>query len=182
MEVVKRWYFFLPIRVWYAFPRHHWVGGGSANLGLLRPPQAPFSALRRRCWTADRRRQRGLPTHLLCPLYGLAPETLDHISLHCSYAQELWAHVVARLGLPNIVPVLNVGINDWWLLASTRVAKPQRKQLNSLVMLVLHVLWLERNDRVFQGNSLQVAATASKVLDEWGSWLSYRGVSLGEID
>jgi hypothetical protein len=112
----------------------------------------------------------------------LEPETLDHLSLHCSYAQEHWARVVARLGLPNIVPALNVGINDWWLLASTRVAKPQRKHLNSLVMLVLRALWLERNDRVFQGNSLQVAATASKVLDEWGSWLACRGGSLGEID
>jgi hypothetical protein len=112
----------------------------------------------------------------------LGPETLDHLSLHCSYAQELWARVVAHLGLPNIVPALNVGINDWWLLASARVAKPQRKHLNSLVMLVLRALWMERNDRVFQGNSMQVAATASKVLDEWGSWLACGGGSLREID
>jgi hypothetical protein len=90
--------------------------------------------------------------------------------------------LLARLGIPNIVPARNVGINNWWLLASNRVAKPQSKQLNSLVMLALCALWLERNDRVFQGNSLQVSATISKVLDEWGSWMSCRGGSLGGID
>jgi hypothetical protein len=76
----------------------------------------------------------------------LVPETLDHLSLHCSYAQQLWAGLVARLGMPNIVPARNGGINDWWLLASTHVAKPQSKQLNSLVMLALCALWLEHND------------------------------------
>jgi hypothetical protein len=48
--------------------------------------------------------------------------------------------------MPNIVPARNGGINDWWLLASTCVAKPQSKQLNSLVMLALCALWLEHND------------------------------------
>jgi hypothetical protein len=43
-------------------------------------------ALRRRCWTADRRLCRGLPTHTLCPLCNVADETLDHISLHCGFA------------------------------------------------------------------------------------------------
>ncbi|KAM0861655.1 hypothetical protein ACQ4PT_045717 [Festuca glaucescens] len=48
-------------------------------------------ALRRRCWTADRRLRRGLPSHSICPLCATADETLDHLSLHCVYAQELWS-------------------------------------------------------------------------------------------
>jgi hypothetical protein len=139
-------------------------------------------ALRRRCWTADRRIRRGLPSHVLCPLCGLTPETLDHLSLHCPYAQEIWTSLVARIGLLTVVPALNSGINDWWLLAAARVPRTQRKQLNSLVILALCALWLERNDRVFQGNSLQASATLNKILDEWGSWMACRGGTLGDID
>jgi hypothetical protein len=78
-------------------------------------------ALRRRCWTADRRIRRGLPSHLLCPLCGLTLETLDHLSLHCPYAQEIWASLVTRICLPTVVPTHNSGINDCWLLAAARV-------------------------------------------------------------
>jgi hypothetical protein len=42
-------------------------------------------ALRRRYWTADRRLRRGLASHTLCPLCAAANETLDHLSLHCSF-------------------------------------------------------------------------------------------------
>ncbi|KAM0827167.1 hypothetical protein ACQ4PT_068367 [Festuca glaucescens] len=44
-------------------------------------------ALRRQCWTADRRLRRGLPTHTLCPLCNVADETLDHLSLHCLFSR-----------------------------------------------------------------------------------------------
>jgi hypothetical protein len=42
------WNLFAPLK----FKRHAWL------------------ALRRRCWTADRRRRRGLRTHIMCPLCG----------------------------------------------------------------------------------------------------------------
>ncbi|KAM0925385.1 hypothetical protein ACQ4PT_004192 [Festuca glaucescens] len=70
-------------------------------------------ALRRRCWTADRRLRRGLPSHTLCPLCGTANETLDDISLHYGYARGVWSGLVNRLGLPDISPVGTVGINEW---------------------------------------------------------------------
>ncbi|KAM0826096.1 hypothetical protein ACQ4PT_069108 [Festuca glaucescens] len=46
-------------------------------------------ALRRRCWTADRRLRRGLPSHTLCPLCNAVDETLDHLSLHCTFARGI---------------------------------------------------------------------------------------------
>ncbi|XP_071674310.1 uncharacterized protein [Lolium perenne] len=107
---------------------------------------------------------------------------LDHLSLHCIYAQEFWADLVSRLGLRNITPSQNVGINDWWLLAPSRVAKPQSKQLNSLVMLALRALWLERNDRVFNGKRSPVLVMLDAVLDEWASWVVCRSGTLGEVD
>jgi hypothetical protein len=38
-------------------------------------------ALHRRCWTADRRRRRGLRTHIVCPLCGSQEETIDVYAL-----------------------------------------------------------------------------------------------------
>ncbi|KAM0834255.1 hypothetical protein ACQ4PT_063760 [Festuca glaucescens] len=79
-------------------------------------------ALRRRCWTANRRLRRGLPTHTLCPLCDSVDETIDHISLHCDYAKGIWHGLVQRLHLPDIVLVENLGIGDWWIQASSRFA------------------------------------------------------------
>jgi hypothetical protein len=61
-------------------------------------------ALRKRCWTADRRLHRGLATHIMSPLCGTARETLDHISLQCPFARGVWTGVVTSLGLPDIRP------------------------------------------------------------------------------
>jgi hypothetical protein len=70
-------------------------------------------ALRRRCWTADRRRRRGLQTHIMCPLCGSRAETLDHITLQCPFATAVWTGAATRLGLPNIVPSEHAEIREW---------------------------------------------------------------------
>ncbi|KAM0915717.1 hypothetical protein ACQ4PT_010654 [Festuca glaucescens] len=70
-------------------------------------------ALRRRCWTADRRSRRGLPTHTLCPLCDTVDETIDHLTLHCTYEHGIWRVLVDRVHLPDIVPTGNLGIGDW---------------------------------------------------------------------
>ncbi|KAM0860223.1 hypothetical protein ACQ4PT_046687 [Festuca glaucescens] len=75
-------------------------------------------ALRRRCWTTDRRLRRGLASHVLCPLCGGADETIDHITLHCSFARGIWSGLVARLRLPDVTPTGVLAISDWWLQAS----------------------------------------------------------------
>ncbi|KAM0829110.1 hypothetical protein ACQ4PT_067085 [Festuca glaucescens] len=58
-------------------------------------------ALRGRCWTADRRLRKGLPSHTLCPLCSAANETLDHLSLQCPFAIAIWTGVLqhARIGI-----------------------------------------------------------------------------------
>ena len=139
-------------------------------------------ALRRRCWTADRRLRRGLPSHVLCPLCDAADETLDHLSLDCHYARGLWAGLVARLGLPDIVPQGAIGINGWWSQATAKFATVDRRAANSLIMLALRSLWLERNARVFDDRRLPVVSLLQTVVDEWHSWLRARdrGRSPGE--
>jgi hypothetical protein len=119
------WHSFAPLK----FKMHAWL------------------ALRRRWWTADRHLQRGLPSHTLCPLCGAADETLDHLSLQCSFAREVWSGLVARLGLPDILPWHGATLNDWWSNASGLFLRADRRKANSIIMLTLRYLWLERNVR-----------------------------------
>jgi hypothetical protein len=131
-------------------------------------------ALRRRCWTADRRLRRGLPSHTLCKLCDASDETLDHLSLHCPYARAIWAGLVVQLRLPDFTPTGDLGINDWWLQAAARFAKADRRSANSLIMLTLRSLWLERNARVFEDKRLPHAVTLGFIVDEWLGWVRAR--------
>jgi hypothetical protein len=129
------------------------------SFALLKFKMHAWLALRRRCWTADRPRRRGLPTHITCPLCGSREETLDHITFLCPFAVAIWTGAVTRLKLPNIVPSENAEIGEWWLAVVTRFAAVERRTANSFIMLVMRTLWLERNARVFERSSTTVQIT-----------------------
>jgi hypothetical protein len=86
------WHSFAPLK----FKLHAWLG------------------LRRRSWTADRPQQRGLVTHIMCPLCNTERDTLDHISLQCPFAIAVWTGVVSRLSLPDISLSVQAVISEWW--------------------------------------------------------------------
>jgi hypothetical protein len=114
---------------------------------------------------------------VLCPLCGGADETIDHITLHCSFARGIWSGLVGRLHLPDITPTGVLGISDWWLQASRKFCVRERKETNSLIILVMRSLWLERNTRVFDDKRASAAAVMNLIADEWASWLASRGGS-----
>jgi hypothetical protein len=116
---------------------------------------------------ADQHLRRGLPSHSLCPLCGVADETLDHLSLQCIFAHEVWAGLLARLDLPAILPGHDATLNEWWYNASGPFPRADRKQANSVIMLTLRYLWLECNARVLEGQRSTAAATLSLIMDEW---------------
>jgi hypothetical protein len=82
---------------------------------------------------------------------------------------------VQRLDLPDIVPVGNLGIGDWWVQVASRFGAGRRREANSLIMLAIRALWLERNARVFENKRLPMTSILSLMLDEWTSWLVTRG-------
>jgi hypothetical protein len=123
--------------------------------------------LRKRCWTVDRRLRRGLVTHIMCPLCGTAHKTLDHISLQCPFARDIWTGVVMRLGLPDIRPSGQAVLEEWWPVATACFIHNNREATNSLVMLVLRSLWMERNARVLDRSRSTAQATLRLVLSEW---------------
>jgi hypothetical protein len=97
------------------------------------------------------------------------------------FAQGVWSGLVVRLGLPDIVPVGDDGINEWWLQAAHRFPQADRKKANSLIMLTLRMLWLERNARVFDGKMSPVNVTLGSVLEEWRVWCECRGRRIRDV-
>jgi hypothetical protein len=83
--------------------------------------------------------------------------------------------LVASLGLPAIIPAAGMEINGWWSRAAKSFAATERKKANSLIMLALRALWLERNARIFEGRTKPMATVLNAILEEWRSWLACRG-------
>ncbi|OEL30014.1 hypothetical protein BAE44_0008967, partial [Dichanthelium oligosanthes] len=61
-------------------------------------------------------------------------------------------------------------LTDWWLRSRKLVAKLRRKAFDSLCLLVLRHLWLERNSRVFRGVSLLSGSLVEVIFDQVVLW------------
>lgn len=79
------------------------------------------------------------------------------------------------MGIAGLVPPAGVGIAHWWMSVEAAFAHNDRKRVNSLVMLVMRTLWLERNARVFDQKCTSHTSVLSMMLDEWRVWLASRG-------
>ena len=131
-------------------------------------------ALRDRCWTADRRLRRGLVSHTLCPLCLTEDETMEHLALRCTYAGAIWAGLNARLGVSLPVSDATSSLATWWPAAVQPLSSKDQKTANSLVMLVLRSLWLERNARVFERNAMPWGRVLDLIIEDWSLWASCR--------
>jgi hypothetical protein len=131
-------------------------------------------ALRDRSWTADRLTRRGLSTHALCLLCGVAGETLDHLSLQCPFAINVWIATCQQHRLGILPPTPQSSLKTWWPAAVANMSKGDSKAANNFIMLTLRSLWLERNARVFDGAIQTAAVVRNAICQEWALWLSCR--------
>ncbi|KAM0882834.1 hypothetical protein ACQ4PT_032013 [Festuca glaucescens] len=124
---------------------HAFFHGTTALLGAAQVWNsfAPFKfkfhawlALRGRCWTAHQCLRHGLPSHTLCPLCSAADETLDHISLQCTFAQSIWTGFVASATLNFVVPLAASMISEWWPGAVSHLSHADARTANSAIMLI----------------------------------------------
>jgi hypothetical protein len=115
---------------------------------------------------ADRLARHGLPSHVFCALCDDQPEMLDHISLMSPDASSVWG--VAMAGANVHLPLSSEGIGEWWTQAVLTLPANRRNDANSLIMLVLRALWLERNARVFDAKA--TPSRLRSILDTWTSW------------
>jgi hypothetical protein len=131
-------------------------------------------ALRNRCLMADRLARRGLSATAICTLCDVAGETLDHLSLQCPFATDVWTAVCHHLQLGVIPPSPESTLSQWWPDAVQALSRRDSRTANSLIMLTLRSLWLERNARVFDGTPSPATTVVSNLLEEWTLWMSCR--------
>jgi hypothetical protein len=130
-------------------------------------PFLAWLALRGRCWTADRRLRRGLPSHTACPLCVVANEIMNHLSLRCPFAISIWTMINVRLGVSLAVPNNRSCIREWWPTTVATLSKNDARTTNSLITSSLRSLWLERNARVFNNSQLPASTVLDSIVEEW---------------
>jgi hypothetical protein len=81
--------------------------------GPLRVKIFLWLAVRRRHWTADRRRRHGLDTDDHCYLCDQEPETIDHIITSCSFSRQVWWNILTVLGA-DVSQIRGGTLVDWW--------------------------------------------------------------------
>jgi hypothetical protein len=87
--------------------------------------------------------------------------------LQCPYSRAVWFKLLCGQGLQRLLLSSTDAILDWWPQASSGLALSSRRSFNSLCLLVLGSLWLERNARVFEGNDSPATSLAAGTRDEW---------------
>ncbi|XP_071678352.1 uncharacterized protein [Lolium perenne] len=135
-------------------------------------------ALRYRLWTSDRRARHGLQDNPdPCATCLREEDTVDHILSHCLYARMVWFGCLTRLGSQLQVPQEDINLERWWTEARKMLRREDRREFDTLVLLIAWTLWKQRNARVF-GNlerQLSTEQTIESVLEEFALWRAARG-------
>ncbi|KAM0834874.1 hypothetical protein ACQ4PT_063312 [Festuca glaucescens] len=134
------------------------------------------------CWTADRLQRRGLPNHGLCPLCQLVGEDIDHLLVQCPFLRAIWFNLFRPRGFLQLLPATTDRLSDWWPPSTAAVAAASRRSFNSLCLLILRAIWMERNARVFEDTACLASTLSERVAADWQEWAQCRtrGRFLGE--
>lgn len=136
-------------------------------------------AIRRRQWTADRRRRHGLTSHDDCFLCDQMPETIDHIVVDCSFSRVIWTSAAAALGT-NLQLQPAGTILDWWDVWRS-LWPGYEKGADSLFTLIAWELWKERNARCFRGATTQAFALLTSIRHHAEAWERAGAKQLGRL-
>jgi hypothetical protein len=102
------------------------------------PPKVKFFfwlAVHERCWTASRRKKRGLQDCDLCVLCHQAPETMNHLLADCVFTREVWARLAVTLSLPQPAMGEPMAV-DQWLGVRKLIPNDLRRGFDALFLLV----------------------------------------------
>lgn len=146
----------------------------------LRVKMFLWLALRRRHWTAERRRRHGLEAHDDCFMCDQHAETLDHIIVHCPFARQLWTEITSALGV-TLQQQPTGTMLEWWVTWRELWPQLHRKGADSLFALVAWELWKERNARCFRGAATQIHALKSLIKHQAGLWIQAGAKHLGSL-
>jgi hypothetical protein len=137
------------------------------------PPRCRFFAwlvAKRRCWTADRLRSRGLPHPDRCVLCDQHEETIDHILIACPESRQLWWVVLSSIGLPQCLPLNEDSFYLWLCNSRLKVGAASRRGFDTIATLTAWTIWKERNNRVFNSQQRPWSEIARAMAAEATLW------------
>ena len=108
-------------------------------------------AARDRCWTIDRLQRCLLPHPAVCPFCDQEPKNINHLTLGCVFARQIWAVIMNNWDKPDWIPISDAKLVDWW--TKLNPSKQYRQEIWTVMILVTWTLWKHRNDIVFNGAS-----------------------------
>jgi hypothetical protein len=123
-----------------------------------------------RCWTAERLARHGLPHHPRCLLCDQAPESMQHLMLHCPFARQVWHEVLTWLRMTTRAPEHEPTLMDWWRRARQETPMPLRKGLASTALLIPWMVWKHRNAIVFEGAQPSMPLLLQNIKEELCIW------------
>jgi hypothetical protein len=116
-----------------------------------------WSAIKNKCWIADRLERRGMNHSIACLFCDQEHETTQHILTSCVFARQFWHDLLAPLGLAALAPPppqIDDEVFGEWRKVAKIVHKYWRKGVNNA--LGAWSLWLHRNRCVFEGARLSL--------------------------
>ncbi|XP_009767488.1 uncharacterized protein [Nicotiana sylvestris] len=116
-----------------------------------------------RLLTKDRLKRWGLHMDETCVLCQADKETREHLFAECSYANILWNKLSIWAQVHSIVP------NTWIQYFQLIIHHSKWKTASAMLLKMMyaeyiHVLWRERNTRIFEGASREHKALAREVV------------------
>ena len=98
-------------------------------------------------------------------------ETITHLLVGCSFSREVWFAALQSMGWQSLAPPSDsFSLADWWASARKCLLKDDRRKLDSIIILVSWILWLERNKRVFDRQARSAQQLLSLIADEAVQW------------
>jgi hypothetical protein len=115
-----------------------------------------WTAALERILTVDNLRKRRVIIVDWCCMCKVHGETVNHLLLHCTVAQELWSLIFVLFGITWVMPR---GVVDLLLCWSERFGKSEAGAIwKAIPHCLMWCIWRERNSRVFVGEELSIPA------------------------
>ncbi|CAM0879531.1 unnamed protein product [Alopecurus aequalis] len=108
-------------------------------------------------------------SHASCPLCDAAQESADHLAVGFPFSRAVWAAILGKCGLTRLVPTCDA-LEDWWPMARRKATKRLRKGFDSLAILVVWRIWLERNAQVFENSPSWLQDLCTSIANDAHLW------------
>ena len=119
-----------------------------------------------------------------CVLCKEDSESIDHLLMHCKVAGDLWKKLFREAGFLWVFPERcnSFLVEEVFGFGTNKMARALWK---SMVMSLMWTIWLERNDRIFNGKELEQQDIFEKARFSASLWAStdkaFKGFSLNLI-